>query len=239
MTAVVQQPTVVSSTDLGTTIAITFGSNVTAGNHIVVLTRVAQVASAASTNPTISDTQTNTYPASPDVQTGALTSDDAGWDVFIAEVGSSAACTVTATWGGNVQRREIHAFEVSGLSGATRATNTNSGTSTSPTTGTVSATVDDFMLGIIQTDYSYGTLTDDASWTSVTEASIWNKASLQYRIAPSTTTFSATATNSDSREYQAAIIAYSAAGGGGGDPEGSLISGKLVGGGLLLKGVLQ
>jgi len=211
MTTVIQQPTVVSSTSLSATISIVFGSNVTAGNHIVVMTRVAQAANASTLDPTISDTQTNTYSSTPDVQTGALTTDDAGWDVFIASVGSSAACTVTATWSGSVQRREIHAFEVSGLSGNVRNTNTNSGTSTSPTTGTVSATIDDFMLGMIQTDYNYGTLTDDASWTAIAEGAIWNKASLQYRIAPSTTTFSATASNSASREYQAAIIAYEAA----------------------------
>lgn len=217
MAALAQAHVQQGSSSTGSSIAAAFGSNVGAGNYVVVRARWSQTTSTPPTI-TISDSLGNSYSAGGTVTIQSTGGDYSTTVLAYAKIGSSGACTVTAS-GPSVQRRDIDIFEVSGLAATSPLDGSNnaSGTSTAPSSGSITTTAAGFVIGAIQSSYGYGSYTQPGSpWTAASLATIWDYGTVAYQCTSGAGTYTATASIDSSRAWVGCVLALKDAAGGGG-----------------------
>lgn len=183
MSAIVQGPTSASSASDGLTISVAFGSNVTSGNHVLVIVRQAGGVLASTNTLTVADSLGNTYTRAAKTDL-ALTPDASQLAIFYAPLTTGGACTVTGTTSNSNGRREIQVLEVSGLdttSGA-EAVDNDRGTSTTPNAGNLTTAGAAFLLASFQTVNAYRTGSAGSGWTGISAAAIWGTAYHERRI---------------------------------------------------------
>lgn len=115
--------------------------------------------------------------------------------------------------------------------------NNNGPTVTAHTAGSITTTGAGLMIASYQTTASPGTRTF-GTWTALTsnDAQSYDRSCYGYRIVTGATTDDAGMTSGNGSDSSGKIASFNEA--SAGDPEGSLIGGKLLRGGLLLHGVL-
>jgi hypothetical protein len=168
------------------------------------------------TQPTITDSQTNSYT---NQQTQNYDANDISGQAY-AEGCSAGATTVTVTYDQNLWST-IVAVEIVGAkaSGALHGSNeTEAGTSsTTPTTNNVTTTVNDsiFIANLAHDSGDY-TITEDSAFTLIFEEETQSSQmpiSVIYRIVDTTVTESGSWTLSSSVTYGASVLVFEAEGG--------------------------
>lgn len=133
----------------GTTVALAYGSNVTAGDRLVA--RCIWAAGIGHTlTGALTDTQGNTWTARKTPVTFTAFGEGIRIQCFDAPAGSSAACTVTLTTSGTTTQRHITVFEFSGLDAAAPFDDgvIANGTSAAPTANLpATATANELVVG--------------------------------------------------------------------------------------------
>ncbi|MFO1268558.1 MAG: hypothetical protein U1F25_13685 [Rubrivivax sp.] len=218
MAALAQAHVQQGSSSTGSSIAAAFGSNVAAGHYIVVRARWSQHTTGSPPSITISDSLGNAYTAGPIATITSTGGSDSTTGLWFAKIASAGACTVTAS-GPNIQRRDIDIFEVSGLAATSPLDGSNnaSGTSTAPSSGSITTTAAGFVIGAIQSSYGYGSYTQPGSpWTAASLAAIWDYGTVAYQCTSGAGTYTATASIDSSRAWVGCVLALKDAAGGGG-----------------------
>lgn len=165
----------------GTTAVQAFGSNVVAGNLLIVF--CVWVSSTTATC-AVTDSQGNTYTGI--AATLATNSTQASRSqIFVATAGSSAADTVTMTTSASVGERVIAISEWTGLSGSTSAVLATSGATANPAANITSVSAATSLLAACS--FTGGTETVGSGWTSIANGD-GNQA--QYKLAGATGTIS-------------------------------------------------
>lgn len=168
------------------------------------------------------------------------------WSYYLPNI-SSGTHTITVTFGASLSFRLIRAAEISGCAtssvedkAAANGNTTGTGTDAISSGATATTTnANDFVIGwthnCSQLDPGSGTLSAGTGYTiSGTNVMV----GLESKSVSATGAQTATFTQSVNNQRTAHVIAFKEAAAGG-DPEGQLVGGKLVGGGLLLRGVLK
>ena len=185
-----------------------FGSNVTIGNHLVV------VFGSDSTPPsTPTDTRGNSY------QLDASINVSVGVFVYSCKNVSTGANTVSVAGAGIGKAYSL--YEVSGLDGTTwfDAATTNNGTSTSPATGNVTAAGAGFIVHGVGWDASTSCNAPGGAWTQhgfESESFAAMTINSQYQANGAGGTFSISQTLGASATWNTVIVAYKNAAGVGG-----------------------
>ena len=210
---------------------LVFGSNLVAGNDIVVV----GVHSYAGCPPSVSDSQGNTY-AHP--VNAVQPSGGRYFHVWTAPVGSSAANTITCAMAcGNLYG--VIALEVAGLDASTKyeAHSVGIGSTNPVQAGSITPTVNNSLLVSIFHDISGGsTWAAMSGWTEVAESA---SCQIQTYIQPTAAAINpeGTATSSPGTSFGYAVAFKSAAGGGGGGAKHGVVNSgvvtSLVNGGLV------
>lgn len=137
-----------------------FGSNVVAGNKLIVCV---QTYSQAINATGVADTQLNTWTKV--AEAAAISPGGGSLAVWIATAGSSAADVVTYTGTGGSNYFEMAIFEVSSSAVFDAASAGNSGTSTTPTTGNVVTTGTDLVIAMACQATTTMTFTEPTGYT--------------------------------------------------------------------------
>jgi hypothetical protein len=196
---------------------LAFTSSNTVGNFLVVGGRAG-----GSTTITISDSQGNSWSATPDVSRSQV---DDGSILFVFSLPNckAGANTVTATYGTSVTSR-IWIAEYSGLVTATpldTSTSTQSGasTSTTPSSGASSSPsqANCLVIGALTTGGAGGTISAGSGFTLREAANASNRAAYEDKIISAVAAQTATFSLSVADTYNAAVLIYkdAVAGGGG------------------------
>jgi hypothetical protein len=219
----------------------TFDSSTTTGNLIAVSIWGWRATGFTVALGTVTDNKSNTYAVA-----NEITNSTPGAGIHYKENASGGAShqvTVDPTGTGNYF--DVNCYEVSGIetSSALDQSAENSGNSTTPGTGNITTTVADTFMVAVLSNNNPTTLTVSAGWTQDNEEldnANHQPGEADSRIVGSTGTYAADWTTGDvNADLWAAVIAAFKGVAAAGDPEGRLTGGgKLVGGGLLRKGVL-
>lgn len=232
------QVTGVQSSGSVASVSKAFTSNLTADNSVVAAVNCS--ANTTITGAMVTDSQGGSYTRATEVHTAG----DGSSAICYRNSVSAAACTVTFDSGSDYM--DIAIAEVAPGSGNVLAVNTSktaTGAGTPYTTGNYTTTVDTIVVANCSHNGagSAAPIISGGNQTIIFEDSDGSDMvfSAGYRLISASTTSSTWGTVSGSNAFQAASAAFEAqAAGGGGDPEGALVRGKLVGGGLLMRGVL-
>lgn len=191
----------------GTTRAVTYGSNVTAGNLLIA---TCIWIGATATTCALTDTAGNTWTGI----AGSLGVRGNGrCQVFYAPAGSSASNTVTMTTSANVSERVIIIGEFSGLSGSLGSSPTNNnGSSTNPSTN---MTVDAASSLLIGACFSNSTADAGSGWTALGGAN-QDGNSGEYRTPAGTGSQAVSFTQPVSAVWAIGAAEFLASAGGGG-----------------------
>jgi hypothetical protein len=229
-----------NGTSVGVVATANFGSSVTSGNLIVVGVRTRDTNAIDS----ITDTLGTTYT----LRVSANIGNDPGLRIYSGVPGSSGTNAVTVDFTQNDSYRWVFAIEYS-PGGADWSDPYDTGDAE---TGTG---VTDLVSGAISTAQAeevvvlfatQGALTSYTAGTDFTliDGTIGGEGqdfggAEEYITSGTLSSYTAHITSGSTNGYTIAVAAFkTAGGGGGGDPEGSLIGGKLLNGGLLIRGVL-
>ena len=213
-------------------IAVTLPQSIVAGNAVMAVGKNRNGGTRS-----FSDNLSNTYVVDVSSIIDADNNVTIGSEKNITNGGS---CTVTFTTTAAANRMGITAMEYSGFTGGAAFDKSASATGTgvnadSGATATTTA-ADELLIGGL----SASALSISPTWINSFVLLAENSAgrhSAADRIVSSTGAYSAAATLGGSDNWCMVISTYKEVGGGG-DPEGSLIGGKLIRGGLLRYGVL-
>jgi hypothetical protein len=129
----------------GTSLAVAFGSNVTAGNRIIVL-GIALGGSATTATLSATDTRSTPYSA---IATTLATHATALFrcQVIHGLIATSGACTVTFTLSASANERVMMIAEVSGLSGSTSGVVATTGLAANPSGNMTISATSSLMIG--------------------------------------------------------------------------------------------
>jgi hypothetical protein len=181
-----------------------FGSNVTAGNLIVVATRGTSYTGAW----TVSDNLGNTYT---EIGTGQATPAGNGCRLFYAKNITGGACTVSIGAAGQNYRGEM--IEISGLDTVSPldVTTKASGTSTTPSSGATGtrSQASEILIGMVGTDGG-NTFTAGTNFT-LRQANTDIALQIEYQIVSAAGTDAATMTLGSSAGWSATIASFKAA----------------------------
>jgi predicted secreted protein len=171
----------------GNPMSLAFGSNVTAGNLLIV--GVGSTTGGASNSTiSLSDTLGNTYTSLGKVEEGVLS---ASGEIFYCIANSSGANTVTATYSSG-SGIALHVAEFSGVSAVDQNAVTNDQTGTAADSGPVTtAFADELLLGWL---IASGAPTAGTGWTLLSSQGATLRSALEYQIVSSTGTYDATFT---------------------------------------------
>jgi hypothetical protein len=219
----VQQATPGQTHTSGTTLTVTFASDVPVGHHIIV---AAGFSGATGLTVAFSDAAGNTY-------TTHETTDDGSSTGAYSAIGSAkvttaliAGQTITMTVSASVTHRLLCAYEYSGLDATAwfdAGDNTGKGTSTSPASGTMTTgnggLVSDLLIGA--TGYNSGSATHSpsGSWTELDEVHTTSKGLAVDEWNNVAGAPQHTGTLSSSVLWSDTIVGFKISTGGGGSPQ--------------------
>jgi len=195
-------------------LSVSFGSNVTAGNTII----VSAFWNAGSTLTfSITDSLGNTYTSAvgPHRSADGFTLQCQVFKVF--NISSGGACTITGTPSAVASNMRLHVSEWSGIGTTVDQSAGTTGTTTQANSGSVTTTSASELIYAFGVYLSSNTTADTGSGYSAFTNTTTGPAS-EYQIASSTGTFSGTFNTVTSQQWVAEIVTFPAASGGGGTP---------------------
>jgi len=212
----VQKATPTQSGTSGATLTITLPSNVSVGNHIVV---VMGFSGALGLTVSVADQAGNTYTVDTLTDDGNATGAYSAIASAKCTTALTAGQTITMTVSASVTYRHMAAYEYSGLHATTwldKSDNTGKGTSTAPASGSVVTTAQDLLIGACGYNSSSPSHSPGGAWTEIDEVVSAGKGlSVDEQINVAAGTYQHTGTLASSVLWSDSIAAYKPASSGG------------------------
>ncbi|MEK9754280.1 MAG: hypothetical protein VW338_13885, partial [Rhodospirillaceae bacterium] len=201
-----------SSTSASSTLGITFASDTTTGNLIVVIIRWFN---GTTTVDSVTDSQGNTY-VSTSVGKQYNSSAQHSQQIFYAKnITGGTTPTVTVTFSGSTERRAVSIFEVqdADTTAPEEVTTSGNGTSASHVGGNLTPAGAAILFAVDMQEWGYGSVTVPTSWTDYTTSTIWYIHKIGYREVSTGGTYDTTFTGANVAYYTQGVAFKEAAGG--------------------------